>query len=153
MTILEHVEQANDAVGSGIKRFHFANISEFNAFMTSFTSGDFPCHVMEPFTVTGRWLNGRTRDTVPLNGWILKVISQDTVNWRSSQVESLHLEPMRALARAFIKALLSSDDAQDVVDPEVDEVPYTIKPEYAFLSSNLFGVSYTVQLPVRQGIC
>lgn len=153
MTILEHIQQANDAVGIGIKQFRFARMDEFNAFQGSFTSGDYPCHVMEPFTTVGTWLNGRARLTVPINGWMLKKLNQDTVNWRSAEIESQHLEPMRALAKAFIKALLSSDDAEDVVDPEVDEVQFTIKPEYMLLSSQLFGVSYTVQLPVRERIC
>lgn len=151
MTILEHIEQANDA--AQIRSFRFARIDEFNAFMQSFTFNDYPCNVLEPFTTSGVWLNGRTKTTVPMRGWVLKRINQDTTNFRTASVESEHLAPMRDLAKAFIKNLLSSTDAEDVVDPEVEEVSFTIRPEYAFLADHLFGVSYTINLPVREGIC
>jgi len=153
MTILEAIQQANTAVGIGIKQFQFADLTEFNAFNKSFETGLYPCHVMEPFTTSGVWLNGRVKLTVPLRGWILKPIPKDSTNFRKIELESLYLEPMRALAKSFIKNLLSSDEADDVIDPEVDDVPFTIRPEYAFLADHLFGVSYTIQLPVREGIC
>jgi len=153
MTILEQIQQANDAIGIGVKQFRFADISEFNQFNLSFVFEDYPCHVVQPFTTSGVWLNGRTKTTVPINGWFLRRIATDTVNFRAAEIESNYMQPMRELAKAFIKNILSSSEADDLVDPEVDEVGFTIRPEYAFLKDHLFGVSYTIHLPVREGIC
>lgn len=153
LTILEHIQLANDAVGIPIKQFRFADLREFNAFNKSFTFENYPCHVMEPFSTGGLWLNGRTKTTVPLRGWILKRIPQDTVNFRTMDVEELHIKPMRDIAKAFIKNILSSDHAEDIVDPEVDAVQWSIKPEYGLIAEHLFGVSYTINLPVRESIC
>jgi len=151
MTILQAIENANTT--AGIRNFRFANIAEFNSFMDSFKFEDYPMHVVEPFTTPGIWLNGRMKATIPLRGWILKRIPQDTVNYRSKQIEELHLAPMRAYAKAFIKAILSSEEADDIIDPEVEEVSFTIKPEYAFLPVQSFGVSYTLNLPIKESIC
>lgn len=151
MTILELIEQANTT--ADIRQFRFARIDEVNAFMDSFTFNSYPCHVVEPFTTSVTWLNGRTKTAVQINGWVLKRIPQDTVNFKTKEVEELHLSPMREKCKAFVKALLHSDDAEDMIDPEVDQITASIKPEYGFLSAHLFGVSYQLTLPVRENIC
>lgn len=150
MTILEAIELGNSQ--AGVKSFAFANISEFNEFMHSFESLDYPCHVVQPLTTSVAFLSGRTKTSVTVNGWFLKRINQDTTNFRSAKIESDHMEPMRALCKRFIKYLLQSSDI-DIIDPEVDSIVCTIRPEYAFLPARLFGVSYTLTLPVVESIC
>ncbi len=150
MTILQAIQRANDL--ADIRNFNFANIAEFNSFMDTFTHLDYPAHVLEPFTTTQVWLNGRIKTTVSLNGWMLKRIDTDTTNFRSAKIEESHLQPMRETAMAFIKQLLHDEDTF-VVDPEVDEITVTIKPEYALLPARVFGVSYNLTLPVVEGIC
>ncbi len=151
MKILELIQEANTR--ADIRTFSFANIAEFNSFMKSFTELDYPANVVEPFQTNLTWLNGRTKTVVNINGWVLKRIDTNTFNFRTAQVEELHLEPMRAKAKLFLKYLMSSESAEDIIDPEVDGITSTIKPEYAFLPSRLFGVSYTIQLPVIEKIC
>ena len=146
-TILEAIEEANDA--ADIKTFSFANIKEFNAFLESFNFDDYPVNVVVPFTVNGTVTNNRTKDVVPLQGWVITRIETDTVNIRSAKAEKEFLSHMRAKARDFVIAVLNSD----ITDPEVENVTYSIRPEYAFLSSSLFGVSYTMNWPISEGIC
>jgi len=150
MTILQAIERANSL--ANIPNFSFANLAEFNSFMDTFNHIDYPCHVLEPFTTTQVWLNGRVKTTVTLNGWMLKRIDSDTTNFRSAKIEETHLQPMREKAMAFIKQLLHDEDTV-MVDPEVDTITVTIRPEYALLPARVFGVSYTLTLPVVEGIC
>lgn len=150
MTILQAIEQANTT--ADVRNFAFANIAEFNAFIDSFNHLDYPVHVLQPFTTTQIWLSGRVKNTVTLNGWFLKRIDSDTTNFRAKKIEEDHLQPMRAKCMAFIKALLHTND-NTVIDPEVNEVLVTIRPEYALLATRAFGVSYTLTLPVIEGVC
>lgn len=150
MTILQAIQRANNL--ADIRNFSFANLAEFNSFMDTFTHLDYPCHVVEPFTTSQIWLNGRVKTTVAINGWMVKRIDTDTTNFRSAKIEEEHLQPMREKCMAFIKELLHDDDTV-LVDPEVNEISVTIKPEYALLPARVFGVSYSLVLPVVEGIC
>lgn len=150
MTILQAIQRANNL--ADIRNFNFANLAEFNSFMDTFNHLDYPCHVLEPFTTVQTWKNGRVNTMVTLNGWVVKRIDTDTTNFRSAKIEEDHLQPMREKCMAFIKELLHDEDTV-MVDPEVDEIQVTIKPEYALLPARVFGVSYTLTLPVVEGIC
>lgn len=150
MTILEAIQTAN--AKAGVTNFNFADISEFNAYMDSFNHLDYPAHVVSPFSTSVNWLNGRTKTTVTIQGWFLKRLSSDTTNFRSIKVEEIYLQPMREKCKLFLKHLMQDDDVF-VVDPEVDSIICNIKPEYALLPARVFGVSYTLTLPVVESIC
>lgn len=144
MTLLQAIEQAN--IAAEIRTFRFANIREFQAFMDTFNELEYPCHVVVPFTNNGVWLNGRRKAVVPLQGWVLTRIEEDTSNFRSREVEERYLEPMRMMCKQFLYELINSD----IIDAEVNEITDTIRPEYAFLTANLFGVSYQVNIPIAE---
>lgn len=147
MTILEEIEIANCA--AGIKTFSFASLKEWNSFIDSFEFLDYPAHLIVPFNVPFSLSKGRRTATIPLQGWIMTRIEQDTTVYRTKEVESEYLEPMRKLAWKFLKELSNSD----IINPETDEITGSVNPEYAFITAGLFGVSYTINLPITQNIC
>ena len=147
MTILETLESAT--LSAGMKGLSFANLQELNSFLDSFNFQDYPRNVIVPFTVNGTVKNNRLKEVLPIRGWVLRRIAQDTNDFRSVKIEPEYIDPMRVLARAFIKELLASD----LVDAEVEDVTYTITAEYMFLSAHLFGVSYQINWPITGKIC
>ncbi len=146
-TVLQAIQEANTA--AGITTLAYANSQEFKAFMDKFAFTDYPVNLVLPFTVNGSILNGRTKDTITITGYVWKRVPEDGNDWRTLAVETSYIDPMRTLAKKFIKGLLDTD----IIDPEVEVVGYTTSPEYAETSSHLFGVKYTIQLPTVLNVC
>jgi hypothetical protein len=146
-TILNQITAAN--TNAGIKNLSFANLTEFNSFMDGFNFNDWPQNVLVPYDINGTILNNRKKRILVLTGWVLTRITEDTNDWRSVKLEEKYIQPMRELAEKFITQLLN----QDMVDPEVEAVSYSVKREYMFLNNHAFGVSYTINLPITAKIC
>lgn len=148
-TIIDAVTEANTL--AGIRTLSFANLKEFQSFMDSFTFQEYPVNILVPFTVNGttNMQTGIRKAVVPLNGWVLTRASEDPNDYRTALVESKYLTPMRTLAKKFIKNLLNTD----IVDRDVDSISDTLIPEYKFLNAQTFGVSYTINLPIRDNVC
>lgn len=147
MTVLDAIAEAN--ADAGIENWKFANIKEYNQFLASFESSDFPMNVVVPFDNNGTHVGGMRKAVIPLQGWVLTRVRHEPLDLRSPIAESEYIRPMRKLAIKFINRLLQAD----IIDPEVNEVSDTIRPEYAFLSARLFGVSYTCNIPIIQSVC
>lgn len=147
MTILEAIEDANEA--AEIRSFRFANFDEYNKFLESFTFEDYPCNVIVPVETRQEWLNNRVHNVAVIQGWMLRRIDTDTNVIKTREAEVQFVQPMRQLAMKFIRRLLDSD----IIDPEVERVTSNIKPEYGQLSARLFGVSYTLNLPIAESVC
>lgn len=148
MTILEAIQQATTEI-KDIKGLSFANLQEFNAFMDSFTFNDWPRNIVVPPDIDGTFDGIRAGETLILRGWILRRINEDTNDWRSVKLEPDYIEPMRVLARKFIRRMLDSG----IIDPQREEARYSIKAEYMFLSKHLFGVSYQASIPIMKNVC
>ena len=148
-TILETVEDAN--VTAGIRTLSFANLREFQSFMESFTFQEWPINILVPFTVNGttNMSTGIRKASVSLQGWVLTRVKIDPNDYRTRAMEATYLNPMRTLAKKFIKAMINSD----IVDRDVDTISDTITPEYKFLNGLTFGVSYVLNLPIRDNVC
>ena len=148
-TILEAVTAANTT--AGIRTMSFANLQEFQSFMDSFTFSEYPVNVLVPFTVNGTtsMSNGIRHAVVVLQGWVLTRVTEDPNDYRSKAMEEKYLNPMRTLAKKFIKSMTNSD----IVDRNVDTISDTIAPEYKFLNAQTFGVSYTLNLPILDNVC
>lgn len=149
ITILQALELANEA--AEIRSFAFADIREFNSFNDSFKFEEYPVNVVIPFSINGN-LNQEqiaVKQVVAITGWILTRISEDTNDVRKKELEAKYMEPMRGLAKLFMKLLASSS----IVDPEVQQLAYTIRPEYYFLKDHLFGCAYTINLPIQARVC
>lgn len=147
MTILEAIQEAN--INAKVKHLSFANLQEFNSFMDTFNELEYPHNVVVPFSLNGTFLNNRVKDVVILQGWMLTRLQEDTNDWRSVKLEPDYISPMRVLAKKFLINLLNSD----LTDSEVENVTYSIRAEYMFLSAHLFGVSYTMNWPINSKIC
>ena len=147
MTLLQAIQTAN--TNAGINAFSFANIQEFQSFMDSFGFTTYPEHIVVPYQFNGSRENGRNNVVVPLQGWVVRRIPEDTNDYRTADIETLYMAPMRVLAIKFINSLLDTT----VIDPEVEKVTWTVRPEYMFLSSHVFGVGYTVNLPILESVC
>lgn len=148
MTILEAIEEANSS--ADIRNFKFARLDEWNSFIDSFEFQDYPAHLLVPFDVPFTFKDPKRHSVIPLQGWILTRISEDADDFRTSKVESVYLEPMRQIAFKFLKYLQRTSIIDDDGTVTINGV---IKPEYGFLSTRLFGVSYTINLPIIQGVC
>mgnify|MGYP006161478991 CR=1 FL=1 len=148
MTVLEQLQKStNDA---GFKGLSFANLQEFAAFADSFQFEEYPRNIIVPFTVNGRIVTqGRKKKVLVIQGWAMTRITEDTNDWRSVDLEPKYMTPMRDIAERFIVQLAGAD----FVDSEVDDIPYSIRAEYMWLAKHLFGVSYTVSLPITGKIC
>ncbi len=147
-TILETAEQAN--IDAGIRTLSFANLQEFQSFMDSFTFQEWPVNVLVPFTVNGttNMNTGIRKAVVLLQGWVLTRVPEEPNDYRSKAYEAKYLNPMRVLAKKFIKSMVNSD----IVDRDVDSISDAIVPEYMFLNAHTFGVSYTLSLPIRDNV-
>lgn len=148
-TILQALEQANS--DAEIRTFAFADIREFNSFNDSFKFEEYPVNVVLPFSISGNLNQDQVavKQVVAINGWILTRISEDTNDVRKKDLEAKYMEPMRHLAKLFMKSLAESD----IVDSEVTQLAYTIRPEYYFLKDHLFGCNYTINLPIQARVC
>lgn len=147
MTMLEAITEANDT--AKIRRLSFARMDEFQAFMDSFKFTDYPINVVVPFAFNGSRTDNRNKVGVALQGWVITRIPQETIDFRSAKIEETFIAPMRQYGIKFINALLDTD----IIDPEVTDISWTVRPEYGLTQSGVFGVSYTVTLPINETIC
>lgn len=147
MTIKEALQAANDVTTA--KVFAFADIREFNSFQNSFEDLEYPINVVIPVQVSGNVVGNRYKETALIQGWFLTRIHDHTNDYRSAEIEDVYINPMRENARKFLQELRR----QDIYDSEVEEVSHTIIPEYMFLANHLFGVSYTINLPITGKVC
>lgn len=150
MTILEAYELANKK--AGIPTATMAKIDEFQAFVDSFKSDTYPVNNVLPFVSNGTTNElGIRRAVLPIRGWILMPIKSAAEDYRSLAGEREYIQPMRKLAIKFLKELYKTD----IIDPEglAKGITDTITPEPAFLNILLFGVSYTVNLPIIERAC
>jgi hypothetical protein len=148
MSILDAIREANQKT-EGIETFLFARIDEKNAFFSSFDSAKYPLNLIIPFPINFRIDPPLFRATVPIQGWIVRRLDMESIDFRSDQVEEEYLAPMRKIAKQFINHLVNSD----IVDIDVEEVTGTILPEYRIMNDSLFGVSYTLNLPIISKVC
>lgn len=147
MKILETIRDVNiKVVGTPLV---FAQIDEFKKFMDSFNELDYPANVLVPFEITSAVTGPRKQTTIPLQGWMVMKVSDETVDYRSEKVERDYLAPMRSLANKFLTKLINSE----LTDETVATVSFSVRPEYAFLSHHLFGVSYTMNWPIISNAC
>ncbi len=147
MTMLEAIREANDT--AKIRSLSFAKIDEFQSFMDSFKFVGYPANLVVPPPWNGRRSNAQNKVQIAFEGWVITRIPEDTNDYRSIKIEEIYIGPMRKYAMKYINALLDTD----IVDPEVEEVAWTVKPEYGLTQVGVFGVSYTVNLPINETIC
>lgn len=149
MSLLEALQEANNAV-DGIKGLSFINLEhEHSILVESFEYLDWPRNIVAPPSVRGTLKNNRSKEIIPISGFMVTRINQDTNDYRSVQIEPEFIAPMRNAARKFIISLANSD----LTDPEVEDITFTIDSQYRWLANHLFGVVYSMRWPIRKGLC
>lgn len=149
MNILDCLESAY--MQSGAKNFSYANLSEFNVFVESLGSSQFPTLIIVPPVMTGLISSPFTKYSITLTGWALYHIHEDVSYFRSPQVEGVYISPARDIVDRFVRGLLDSG----LNDNTATDNPYTARPEYAFLAQQLFGVSFEFRWNIikQKAIC
>lgn len=150
MSLIETIEQA--ATDAGFRSFVYADFEtegEFQAVIQKYKFEEYPLLLIPPFQSNGTWNQGRRKGVLQIRGWAVKRISEKTVNYRSNELEVSTIEPMKVLARKFIKKMIESD----LYDPMVENVQDTIRGSYQFTNQHLFGAYFTVNLPIIESVC
>jgi|SRR6478609_153886 hypothetical protein len=132
-----------------VKNLKYARIENFNAFKNSFVTQDYPVNVVVPIPESGTNTGNQLKTVLQIQGWILTLIPDDVAASMDDEKAEEYIGPLRIQARKFLNGL----GYIKIVDPEVRNIVHTIKPEYAFLDMLLFGVSYTINLPVKFPPC
>lgn len=150
MSLISTIQQA--ATDAGFVSFVYADFeseNEFQAVIEKYDASAFPLLLIPPFQSNGTWNQGRRKGVLQLRGWAVKRITDKTVNYRSLALETSTIEPMKVLARKFIKKMIESD----LYDPMVENVQDTIRGSYQFTNTHLFGAYFTVNLPIIESVC
>jgi hypothetical protein len=149
-SLIETIDQASK--DAGFRSFVYADFEteqEFQAVIDKFKFEEYPLLLIPPFQSNGTWLNGRRKGVLQIRGWALKRLKQDTNQYRSKDLEVSTIQPMKTLAKKFIKEMIASD----VYDPMVTTVSDTIRGSYQFTNTHLFGAYFTVNLPIIESVC
>lgn len=150
-SLIETLEQAS--IDAGIRSFVYADFeseNEFQAVIDKFKFEEYPMLLIPPFQSNGSWTNGRRKAVLPLRGWVVKRISENTVNYRSKTLEVSTIQPMKTLAMKFIKRF-SETDLIDAM--RANEITDTIRGSYQFTNKHLFGAFFTANFPVIETVC
>lgn len=148
MSLISAMITANEAAFESPDCFHYTNLQEFNSYVDGMEATDYPVNIVLPYKITSTYRPPFSFDTAIIRGYVVRRIEEDTNDWRTIDVEFKYISEMRELARQFIKEML----LQDLVDNKRDAAS-TMDPEYMFLHPHLFGVLYTLNLPVMQKLC
>lgn len=150
ISLIETLDQASK--DAGFRSFVYADFeteNEFQAAIDKFKFEEYPLLLIPPFQSNGTWTSGRRKGILQVRGWALKRIKENTVNYRSRALEADTIEPMKVLARKFIKQMIVSD----VYDPMVTTIQDTIRGSYQFTNKHLFGAYFTVNIPIVESVC
>lgn len=150
MSLIQTIDKAS--VDAGIRSFVYADFEteqEFQAIIDKFKAEEFPLLLIPPFQSNGTWTNSRRKGVLQLRGWVVTRIKQDTNNYRSRELEINTIEPMKKLAKKFIKNMIASD----IYDPTGTAVTDTIRGSYQFTNKHLFGAYFTANIPIIESVC
>jgi hypothetical protein len=149
MTILEAIEEANTA--AGITGCDYANLKEFQSYVDKSGFNEYPINIVLPVPISGSYSTEtfNAKSVVVITGFILRRIAEDTNDWRSVSIETTYMEGIRDFFMTYLAKIADTE----IVDKEVQTIRYSNNPEYAFLNNHLFGIRYTINLPVVQNVC
>jgi hypothetical protein len=148
MTILEALTEVQQE-SVGLKTMIFADLNEANAtYVDKLVKSEFPVLLVLPFAPTDTiGKSGALKTTVDLDLFFLTTSKNPTVDYKSTEVETECIAPMRLLARKFIHNL----NHHSIIDPEgAGIVTYTLTPAYSSMDANLYGVEVRVNVPVME---
>jgi hypothetical protein len=150
MTIVETLEDVNDNLSVATRFIYVNSLNEANYLVDALTDGEFPVCLMLPVIVRDTpGKSGILKSKFQLGAYFLNKISGTTNDFKTNEVESTVIKPMRDLAREYVHKL----NETDLIDPETDGIgERTFEPEYDLMDASLFGVFVKADVPVMEGV-
>jgi len=151
MTVLESFEKASK--DAGIRTVLFCDMyteQEFSNLVKSMKPEQCPINILDSRSLqsNGTWETGRRKAIIPLEGWVVTRIKENTKTTRSRELETTYIEPMKKLTKLFLKNVLK----MEVYDAS-REMTDTIRGAYQVSNEHFFGTKYTASVPVVDGYC
>lgn len=149
MTILEAIQDVNTNLSRSVTLI-YADLNEANFDVDKLISSQLPILVVLPIVpVDNRGKSGVLKTTFELQAFFLNKSEKITTDYKSIEIETEVIAPMRQLAREFIFRLTQ----HSIIDPETDGITQaTHQPIYSSMDANLFGVYTRCDVPVMEGI-
>jgi len=146
MNLLETLKEC--AKKANCRSVVYANMEteqEFQAIIEKFRAEEYPVMLIEQLTSNGTYspTTGMRDAVVPLTGYVLTHVKQDTLNYRMDNIEPDIIEPMKKICKSFTKRLLVSG----IVNP-AGSLTDTITAAYQVTNKHLFGAKFSISLPV-----
>ena len=150
MTLLETFEDIAANQLSSVVTVIYADMPKADNLINRLKTAEFPVLVIVPYKVSDhKSKSGLMKSKIPFDAFMLTRVTQPTVDFDHKHIEAVAIEPMRTLARAFIKKF----NASDIIDKETNGVEdATYDPTYSSGDAQLHGVHITATLPVLEDI-
>lgn len=148
MTILEALQEVQRDL-PGLNTLIFADLNEANAtYVDKLLKSEYPVLLVLPFAprdTVGK--SSKLKTTVDLDLFFLTKSGGKTIDYKSVEIETECIAPMRLLARKFIHNL----NHHEIIDPETGVIStYDLIPAYSSMDADLFGVEVRVNVPVME---
>lgn len=149
MTIIEALQEVNASMSRTLTLI-YADLDEANVDVDKLVNSELPVNIILPITpVDTPSTSGILKTTFELNAFFLNKSEVITTDYKSIQVETDVIAPMRALAREFMFRL----NEHEITDPETKGISsITYQPVYSSMDANLFGVWARATVPVMEGV-
>jgi hypothetical protein len=149
MSILEALQEVNASLSRSVTLI-YADLNEANFDVDKLTNTELPVVVILPIVpVDNRGKSGVLKTTFELQAFFLNKSEKITTDYKSIEIETEVIAPMRRLAREFIFKLTE----HSIIDPETAGIAQaTHQPIYSSMDANLFGVYVRCDVPVMEGI-
>ncbi len=146
MTLLDTlIDCAKKANCRSVVYANMATEQEFQAIIEKFKFEEYPLMLIEQITSNGTYsaTTGMREAVVPLTGYVLTRLKEDTLNYRMHKLESEVIHPMKNIAKAFTRRVVVSG----IINPS-GTVSDTITAAYQVTNKHLFGARFSISLPV-----
>lgn len=149
MTIIQALQEVNNSMSRALTLI-YADLNEANLEADKLVNSELPVNIILPFTVTDvPGTSGILKSTFELNAFFLNKSANITTDFKSIEVETEVIAPMRTIAREFIFRL----NEHSIVDPETKGMTQIVyQPVYSSMDANLFGVWAKATVPVIEGL-
>lgn len=148
MTIIAALQQVNDLLPTATEMI-YADLSEANTQVDGESDLNKPVNIILPIEVEDTISGSGTVSQFELNAFFLVKHRRPTIDYKSIEVETECVAPMRQLARQFIHRL----NEHSIINPTsagITRVRY--RPVYSELDKGLFGVWVRGFVPVRENL-
>lgn len=111
----------------------------------SYRAEEFPLMIIEQITNNGTYSSttGMRDAVIPLTGFVVTRLKEDTVQYRMQKIEAGIVRPMGKIFKDFTRKIIASG----IINP-AGTVTDSFTGAYQVTNQHLFGVSFTISLPI-----